>query len=95
MIHLNIILEVQSEENTEKVQDLLTQLGRSCHTEPGCIRYELYHSQNDAKVFFIHEWWESQEALDVHRTAAGYLEIYQPQVLPLVNRIPHPSDLLD
>lgn len=94
MIYLNIILTVSDEANVAKVQQLLTELVGLCREEPGCIRYDIYHSQNDAKVFIINEWWESAEALDLHRTATGYLTIYKPQVLPLAERVPHPCDLL-
>ena len=94
MIRLNILLTVKDSSNIDKVKTLLTELAASCQPEPGCVRYEIYHSQNDESLFIIHEWWESQAALDIHRTAAGYLEIYQPQVIPLVERVPHPGTLL-
>jgi quinol monooxygenase YgiN len=62
--------------------------------EPGCVRFEVYQSQNDAAKFFLHERWESQEALDEHRKGRAYTTIYQPQVMPLINRDGHPSELV-
>ena len=50
---------------------------------------------NDETRFLLAEHWESQAALDVHRTATAYTTIYFPQVLPLVNREPHPCTLLE
>jgi hypothetical protein len=40
------------------------------------------------------EYWDSEASLEQHRLATGYLTIYKPQVIPLVDRTPHPCDLL-
>ena len=48
----------------------------------------------DATRFLLNEHWESQEAVDAHRKAFAYTQIYQPKVLPLVTRDGHPSQLL-
>ena len=34
----------------------------------------------------LNEHWESQEAVNGHRKAFAYTQIYQPKVLPLVTR---------
>ena len=94
MIHTNIVLRVKDEEDVDTIRDLLREQGRLSRGEPGCARFEVYHSQADPQVFLLVEWWESSEALDVHRTAKAYTEIYQPKVLPLVERTPHPSTLV-
>ena len=70
---------------------LLTRHGKLSQQEPGCARFEAYHSENDPRVFILNERWESEDALNVHRTAEGYTTIYVPQVLPLVDRTPHRS----
>lgn len=95
MICVNIILTVQDENEVKEIKGLLAEQGRLSRTEPGCLRFEVYHSQNDPKVFLLNERWESQEALDVHRTAQAYRTIYQPQVLPRVDRVPHVSTLVE
>jgi quinol monooxygenase YgiN len=95
MIHLNVLLTVSKPKDVDKVRDLLTQCCRLSRAEPGCARFEVYHSQNDATRFVLNEHWESQQALDGHRQAQAYTEYYQPQVLPLVTREPHPSTLLE
>ncbi|MCZ6792808.1 MAG: putative quinol monooxygenase [Planctomycetota bacterium] len=94
MIHTNIVLRVKDEEDVDTIRDLLREQGRLSRGEPGCARFEVYHSQADPQVFLLVEWWESSGALDVHRTAKAYTEIYQPKVLPLVERTPHPSTLV-
>ncbi|MEM7234093.1 MAG: antibiotic biosynthesis monooxygenase family protein [Planctomycetota bacterium] len=90
-----IHLTVKNENDVEKVAELVTKQGQLSRAEPGCVRFDVYQSDNDPKVFFLNEWWETQEALDVHRTAEAYVDIYKPHVLPLVDRVPHPSTLLE
>jgi quinol monooxygenase YgiN len=95
MICLNVILTAKNESDIEDIRSLLAQQGTLSRQEPGCLRFEVYHSNTDPKVFILNERWESQQALDVHRTAKAYTEIYQPKVLPKVDRVPHPATLVD
>lgn len=94
MLYMNIILTVTEERDIPEVTALLTEHGNLSRQEPGCARFELYHSKHDPKTFVICEHWESQEALDEHRKAQGYTTIYLPQVLPKVSRTGHPCELL-
>ena len=94
MICINIILTGREGKDPQEIRSLLAEQGRLSRAEPGCLRFEVYHSKNDPRVFILNERWESAEALDVHRTAKAYTEIYQPQVLPNVQRVPHPSALV-
>lgn len=48
------------------VKQALLALVEWTRTEPGCISYDLYQSQNDEAQFLFHENWESKEDLDVH-----------------------------
>ncbi len=95
MIILNILLTVKNPADVPKVRELLTQAGRLSRQEPGCIRFEATQSTNDETRFFLNEFWADQAAIDGHRKAEAYTTIYQPQVLPLVNREPHPSVMLE
>jgi quinol monooxygenase YgiN len=95
MIHLNVLLLVHDPANVSRVRDLLREAGRISRREPGCLRFEVYHSQADPRRFMLCEHWESQAALEVHRQGRAFTEIYSPQVLPLVDREPHPSDLVE
>lgn len=95
MFAVNVLLKVKNPDDTEKVAELLTQAGRLSRQEPGCLMFEVCHSQNDKQVFLLVERWESEAAIDVHRTAEAYTTIYQPQVLPLVERTPHVSTILE
>jgi quinol monooxygenase YgiN len=95
MIYANIILTVQNDKDVAEIRDLLREQGHLSRAEPGCLRYEVYQSQADPKVFMLYERWESSAALDVHRTAKAYTEIYQPKVLPRATRVAHRSDLIE
>lgn len=95
MIYNNVIVTVRDEKDVEEIKSLLVQQTVLSRQEPGCERFELYQSQNDAKVFILVERWSSQEALDQHRLARAYTEIYKPKVLPKVDRTPHPCSLVE
>jgi len=94
MIPLIVSLTVKNPSDVARVQALLEQQKTHSLKEPGCLRFEVYHSTADATRFFLCEHWESEAALATHRTAHAYTTIYQPQVLPLVNREGHPSQLV-
>ena len=95
MIYVNVLLTVKDEADIDEIQGLLKQQGHLSREEPGCLRFEVYHSQSNPKVFLLVERWENQAALDVHRTAEAYTTIYQPRVLPKVDRIPHLATLVE
>ncbi len=94
MIYLNVLLTVKDPANIGRVRELLLEQGRLSRQEPGCMRFEVYQSQSDPARLFLNEHWESQAAVDAHRKALAYTTVYQPQVLPLVDREGHPSDLV-
>ena len=94
MFHLNVIITVTNPSDVPAVRELLIQQGEHSRKEPGCARFEVYHSTADPTKFILNEHWESQEAIDAHRKAYAYINIYQPKVLPLVTREGHPSNLL-
>lgn len=94
MICITVLLTVKNESDIAKVKEHLARHGALSRAEPGCLRFELYHSENDSKVFILNERWESEELLAQHRLAEGYTTIYVPHVLPLVDRVPHRSMLV-
>ena len=94
MIYANIVLTVKDPADIPIVAELLREQGRLSREEAGCERFEVYHSQVDSNVFILIERWASQEALDAHRKAYAYLNVYQPKVIPLVERVGHVSELI-
>ena len=95
MIYINVVLTVKDNSDIAEIQSLLSEQGRLSRQEPGCLRFEVYHSQTDPRVFLLNEHWADQVAIDAHRKATAYTTIYQPKVLPRVDRVPHPSSLID
>ena len=95
MLYLNIWLTVKDPGDVEKVRSLLAEQGRLSRLEPGCVSFEVFHSQSDNTRFLLNERWESQQTLDAHRQGKAYTTIYQPEVLPRVTREPHPSTLVE
>ena len=94
MIYVNVLLTVKDEADVATVRALLVQQATLSREEPGCARFEVYHSHSDNKLFTLVERWETQEHLDRHRKGKAFVEIYEPKVLPLVARVPHPSELV-
>ena len=94
MIYLQVILTVKDDADVATVGELLEEQARRSREEPGCVRFEVYQSREDPRVYILSERWESQEDLDRHREAAAFTELYVPRVIPLVDRTPHPSNLI-
>lgn len=95
MICLTILLTAKNEADVPRLRDLLAEAMRSSRAEPGCLRFDVYHSTAEPRRFTLVEHWADQAAVDAHRLAAAYTTIYKPQVMPLVDREAHPSTLLD
>ena len=95
MLYINVHLRVKDSADIARVGELLTAHGRLSRAEPGCLRFDVYRSQSEPAVFLLCEYWDSEASLEQHRLATGYLTIYKPQVIPLVDRTPHPCDLLE
>ncbi|WP_397568363.1 putative quinol monooxygenase [Schlesneria sp. T3-172] len=95
MIYVNIVLTVKETSDVAEIESLLAEQGRLSRQEPGCLRFEVYHSQTDPRVFLLNEHWADQAAIDAHRKDKAYTTIYVPKVLPRVERVPHPSTLVE
>lgn len=89
MVDLTVILTARESSSMPELREALLLQAKLSREEPGCIRFEVYESTSVPDTFILIERWESQQALDVHRTAKGFTTVYAPRVLPLVDRIPH------
>jgi quinol monooxygenase YgiN len=94
MICLNVLLTAKDAADVPKIRDLLAQAMRKSRAEPGCLRFDVYHSTAEPRRFTLVEHWASPEAIEAHRLAEAYTTIYKPRVMPLVDREGHPSELL-
>jgi quinol monooxygenase YgiN len=95
MLYINVWITVKDPANVDAVRGMLTECGRLSRDEPGCVSYQAFHSKNEPTKFLLAEHWADEDAWKAHRTAKAYTEIYAPKVIPLVDRTPHPSDLLE
>lgn len=66
MLYLNVWLTVKDPAQVETVRGLLVEAAKNSRQEPGCQRFEVYHSTADATRFLLNEHWESQEAVNAH-----------------------------
>jgi quinol monooxygenase YgiN len=95
MFALNVHLTAKSADDVSKVRDLLAECGRRSRQEPGCVSYEVCHSQSDPRFFMLIERWASEQAWQDHRNGDAVQTIYLPQVIPLVDRVPHISTIVE
>lgn len=95
MIYVNVILTTRDEADVPEIAGLFRELRRLSLQEPGCERYEVYHSNHDKRVFLLIERWIDQAALEQHRLGHGYLTIYAPLIIPRVDRVPHFAELIE
>lgn len=95
MIHLTVILTARNTDDVPILRKLLARQVILSRQEPGCLRFEAFESDSVPGTFLLVETWESQAALDQHRQAEGFTTIYAPQVLPLVDRVPHVCRVLE
>ena len=95
MICLNVLLTAKDAADVPRLRELLARAMRLSRAEPGCLRFDVYHSSTEPRRFTLVEHWADQEAIDAHRLAEAYTTMYKPQVMPLVDREGHPSELLE
>lgn len=89
MFYINVWLTVKDATNIATVKGLLKQAAQGSQAEPGCQRFEVYHSEATPGKFLLCEHWATKADWEVHRTGKAYTEIYFPQVIPLVDREGH------
>lgn len=89
MIDLTVVLSARDLSCVPQLRELLAMQVNLSRQEPGCVRFEAFESQTVPGTFILIERWESQAAVDTHRTAKGFTTVYAPLVLPLVDRVAH------
>ena len=95
MFCINVVLRVQNPEEVEAIAELLTEAGRLSRKEPGCLRFEVCQDDNDPRNILLIERWESKQAWETHKEAEAFTSIYQPKVLPYVDRTPYFCRILE
>ena len=95
VFYIHVLLQVNDENDVDEIRGLMAEAARLSRQEPGCCRFEVYHSQSDPRTFVLTEWWETEDAWKAHRNERAFSEIYAPRVLPRVTRTPHISTLVE
>lgn len=73
------------EEAVDELGERLLALVEPTRREPGCIRYEIYQSEDDPQNWFIHEDWRTPADFDAHMNAP-YIADFMPLVPGLCER---------
>lgn len=94
MFFLTVILTANTDADAQAVAHALGRMQPLCLAEPGCVRWEAYHSQDDPRRFVLVEHWQTRAHWDAHGDLAAIQGIYLPQILPRVTREVHPSTRL-
>ncbi len=94
MFCLNVILTLKDASDAKEIEGLLTEACRLSRTEPRCLRFDVYYAEAEPATFVLVEHWESEQAWKAHREEKAYCEIYQPLVMPRVERVAHRVKLL-
>jgi len=89
MFYLNVRLTVRREEDIDAVRGALERMVPMVRQEPGCVRFEVYHSQDNPRLFFLVEHWRSREDWVAHRELEAIQKIYLPEVLSRADREGH------
>ncbi len=95
MFHINVLLKVHDAGDVEEIRELMTELMRASRAEPGCVKFDVFHSHDDPLTFLLYETWADEQAWKDHRERDAVQTIYLPKVLPKVDRVPHISTLLE
>ena len=67
MVYNNVFLKAKNADAITELADLLRAQAEVSLTEPGCQRFEVYHSSSDPRAFILVEWWTTQADLDAHK----------------------------
>lgn len=94
MFCINVWLTANNVDDVDELKSLLTEAAGMSRQEPGCLRFEVYHSQDDPAKLLLVERWESKEAWEAHKEREAVTSIYIPKVLPKVERVPHFLDVV-
>ena len=70
------------ESETSRILGLLPQLAEGTKNEKGNLSYDIYQSEENHNVLFLHERYADQEAVEIHKNSAHYQEIVVAQIIP-------------
>jgi len=96
MFRIIVVLRVKNKADVGYIQGCLQEARAiTLEEESYCQRFDIYHSESDPSVLILHEEWEQRQDWEDHRNKRAFLTVYEPKVLPLVEREPHISTLIN
>jgi quinol monooxygenase YgiN len=72
-INLTVIIKSKSEYR-EDLKVILEDLTKNSKKETACLQYDLHQNLEDPNVFVLHEIWENEEGLDLHKEQSYLLK---------------------
>lgn len=63
------------EDKINEILELCKELVEMTRKEDGCIKYEMYQDEEDARILTMIEEWESRQALDKHLKSEHFTRI--------------------
>lgn len=88
--HLIVDITANSPADAEVVAGALARMRSMCLSEPGCVFWEAYRSQQQPLRFLLVERWSSHAHWLAHGELAAIQEVYVPAILPRITREVHP-----
>ena len=92
MYCINVLLTVKNAADVAQVKEMMTEMGRLSRLEPGCVRYEVCHSQARCHEVLCASDGRQRPTGNTTARLTPFKTIYEPKVIPLVNREPHSCD---
>jgi quinol monooxygenase YgiN len=85
-INLTVIIKSKSEHRGE-LKAILVDLTKNSKKEATCLQYDLHQNIEDPNVFILHEVWENNEGLDLHKEQLHFLKFNEISELFLEEKI--------
>lgn len=85
MLIVAVTIKIRPDHREEFVQ-AASRLSEHSGTEPGCMSYRFSTDLVDPNTFYLHEEWESEEAMQAHFQTPGFLAMRQR--LPVIAAAP-------
>jgi quinol monooxygenase YgiN len=68
----------------DEVLAIVAELRAKSLTEPGCLGYEVYRSEQDPQALLLLERYRDEAAIEAHRQSAHYQSLVPGRALPLL-----------
>ncbi len=95
MFQVVVLLKTKDMKDVETIKGYMKEISKiTLAEEPSCRKNDVFHSQSDPRLFILTQTWDSRKDWEDHRNERAFRELYQPKVLPLVEREPHIVELI-